>query len=80
MSHLVLGDLDAVQASVNVQLGEQEAACLGRLEGAVGALAVIPQPGEGVEAAGAILPLHLQQPFPLQRAHVPHCSRHPGRR
>lgn len=45
----------------------------------MGALAVVPQPGEGVQAAGPVLPLQLQQPLPVQGAGVPHPWRSPDR-
>ena len=51
---VVFRDLNTVHPGVYVQLGERQTPCLGRLEGAEGALAVVPQPGEGVQAAASI--------------------------
>lgn len=77
---VVFRDLNTVHPGVYVQLGERQTPCLGRLEGAEGALAVVPQPGEGVQAAASILPLHLQQPLLLQGAGVPHHRSGPDHR
>lgn len=62
----IAGELYSINPCVDIKVGQQQLSRLRRVQGTQRALTVVSEPGEGVEAAASILPLHLHQPLLIQ--------------
>lgn len=69
---VVPGDVNRVDPRVNVNVAHQQFARLCRLQRAHGTLAVVTQPGEGIQTVAPIFPVHLHHPLLVQSPSVSH--------